>query len=231
MIKISDTHSNKRLHNWLIYRKNDAQILKNIHRIKGDLYDLGCGEAPYKLFLLQYAKTYTGVDWSNTTHNSGADVVSDLNDKFDVKNEVADTVVSFSVMEHLHNPQGFLNESYRIMRREGELIMQVPWQWWIHEAPHDYFRYTPYALRRMLSIAGFSDIKVEATSGFFTSITIKLNYFSLRFVRGPKPLKILIKICLIPFWTVGQLIAPQLDKLDRRWEAESQGYFVVAKKV
>ena len=110
------------------------------------------------------------------------------------------------------------------------MILQVPWQWWVHEAPYDYFRYTPYALKYMFEKAGFEDIQVKAQSGFFTTWIVKMNYFSARFIIGPKPLKYLIKSILIPFWTLGQVIAPYLDKLDRNWEAETQGYFVLARK-
>ena len=110
------------------------------------------------------------------------------------------------------------------------MILQVPWQWWIHEAPHDYFRYTPYGLKYMFEKAGFVDVEVEPQSGFFTTSIVKMNYFSARFIRGPRPLRWLIKAILVPFWTIGQVLAPYLDKLDRNWAAEAQGYFVLAKK-
>lgn len=57
-----------------------------------------------------------------------------------------------------------------------------------------------------------------------------MNYFSARFIRGPRPLRWIIKAILVPFWTVGQVLAPYLDKLDRNWAAEAQGYVVLARK-
>lgn len=229
-MKPSQTHSNRKWHNWLIYDIGDRFLQKYSKHFKGHLVDLGCGEAPFKEYFLQFADKYTGVDWSNTFHNSGADVVSDLNVGINLNDEVADSIISLSVMEHLCEPQVFLNESYRILKGGGEMILQVPWQWWIHEAPHDYFRYTPYGLKYMFEKAGFEDVQVEAQNGFFTTWIVKMNYFSARFIRGPKPLKWIIKAILIPFWTIGQVVAPYLDKLDRNWDAETQGYFVVARK-
>jgi SAM-dependent methyltransferase len=201
----------------------------SIH-FKGHLVDLGCGEAPYRDYFLQFSERYTGVDWTKTQHNSKADVVSDLNKKIDLHDNMADTVVSISVMEHLCEPQQFLRECYRILKKDGVILLQVPWQWWIHEAPHDFFRYTPYGLRYMLEKAGFTDINVEPSSGFFTTLIIKLNYFSLRLIRGPRILKYLINGALKLFWYVGQKSAPYLDKLDKDWQAETQGYYVVASK-
>lgn len=229
-MKPSRFHSNRSLHNWLLYKIADRFLEKYSVLIKGHLVDLGCGEAPYKNYFLQFAETYTGVDWTNTLHNSQADVVSDLNKKIDLENNIADTIVSFSVMEHLREPQVFLDESYRILKDGGIIILQVPWQWWVHEAPYDYFRYTPYGLKYLFEKAGFTDIEIEAQNGFFTTWIIKMNYFTTRFVRGPKPLKWLIKLALLPFWTIGQLAAPYLDKLDKDWTAESQGYYLSAKK-
>ena len=192
--------------------------------------DLGCGEAPFKDYFLQFSDSYIGVDWTKTLHNSKADIVSNLNEKIELDDETADTIISLSVMEHLCEPQIFLHESYRILKTGGIMILQVPWQWHVHEAPHDYFRYTPYGLKYMFEKAGFINIKVEAHTGFFTTWIVKFNYFSMRFIRGHKLFRWLLKAILIPIWTIGQLLAPYLDKLDRNWAAETQGYFVMARK-
>jgi len=227
---ISKDHSNRLAHNWLIYDVGDRLLEKYIPLYKGVLYDLGCGESPYKVFFLRYADQYIGVDWASSLHDTQADVVANLNRPLPIESEVADTVVSLSVMEHLCEPQVMLDEAFRILKPGGQLVLQVPWQWWIHEAPYDFFRYTPYGLRYMLEKAGFNDVKVEPQSGFFTTIIIKMNYFSTRFVRGPKLLRLVIKVGLIPFWYVGQKLAPILDKLDHDWSAEASGYYTTAKK-
>lgn len=226
----SQFHSNRGWHNWIIYDIGDKFLEKYSKYLRGHLVDLGCGEAPFKEYFLQFANSYTGVDWTKTLHNSKADIVSDLNTKIELDNDVADTLISISVMEHLYEPQIFLNESYRILKKDGYFILQVPWQWWIHEAPHDYFRYTPYALEYMFEKAGFSEVKVEATSGFFTTWILKMNYFSLNFIRGPKVIKWIIRGVLQPIWYISQKSAPYLDKLDKNWQAETQGYFVLARK-
>ncbi len=118
-MKPSKYHNNKDLVNWLVYEISDRFLIKYSKYIKGHLVDLGCGEAPYKEYFLQFATKYTGVDWSNTLHNSKADVVSNLNEKIELPDELADTVISLSVMEHLCEPQVFLNEAFRILKRGG----------------------------------------------------------------------------------------------------------------
>jgi SAM-dependent methyltransferase len=227
---ISYSHSNRRAHNWLIYDISDRFLQKHANYYHGVLYDLGCGESPFRDFFLRYAQQYVGVDWAGSNHATKADIAADLNKPIPVESEVADTVVSLSVMEHLCEPQVMLNEAFRILKPGGGIVLQVPWQWWIHEAPYDFFRYSPYGLKYLFGKAGFVDVVVEPQSGFFTMWLLKMNYFSLRFVRGPKPLRWMIKAGLIPFWYLGQKLAPLLDKLDRNWAAEASGYYVTARK-
>jgi SAM-dependent methyltransferase len=228
--KISKQHTNRKHHNWLIYKIGDKFLIKHSDKYSGVLYDLGCGESPYRDFFLGYCTEYIGVDWSESVHHITANVIADLNAALPINSDVADTVISISVLEHLAEPQCLLNEAYRILKPGGHLILQVPWQWWIHEAPYDYFRYTPYGLEYMLKKAGFKNINVEPQSGFFSMWILKFNYFSRKSIRGPKWFRPMLHLPLVPIWWFGQVIAPLLDRLDRAWLSESTGYFVTAKK-
>lgn len=229
-MKPSSLHSNRQPYNWLAYDQGDKWLEEYSKYYKGILVDLGCGEALYKEYFLQYADTYIGVDWTNTLHNSKADVVSNLNEKVELADSCADTIVSISVMEHLCEPQVFLNESYRILKEDGVMILQVPFQWWVHEQPYDYFRFTHYGLKYIFEKAGFQDIHIQPQSGFFTMWFLKMNYFSLRWIKGSKTRRLLTKTALRPAWYLAQKLAPYLDNKHRGWSLESVGFFVVAKK-
>jgi SAM-dependent methyltransferase len=228
--KPSYMHKNRSLRNWLVYDIGDSFLIKYSPCYRGVLYDLGCGESPYREFILEYADKYVGVDWEGSLHSTNENVVADLNDHIPVDSGVADSVISLSVIEHLYQPQNMLNEAFRILKPGGSIVLQVPWQWWIHEAPHDYFRYTPYGLKYMFEKAGFKEVNVEPQGGFFTMWFLKFNYFSSRFIRGPKLSRWIIRACLIPFWCLGQMSAPLLDRLDKNWSSETVGYFVTARK-
>lgn len=228
---IASKHPNRKVHNWLIYDICEKSLLKYAFHFKGILYDLGCGESPYRDFFLRYVDKYVGVDWSGSLHATTADIAADLNRPLPIESGVADTVVSISVIEHLCEPQVMLNEAFRILKPGGVIMLQVPWQWWIHEAPHDYFRYTPYALRYMFNKAGFVDVVVEAQSGFFTTWIIKFNYFTNRIIRGPKYFRRFVKSIFVPLWYLGQRLAPYLDRFDKDWELDAQAYCVIAKKL
>lgn len=229
-MKISCKHSNRQWHNWLIYDIGDDFLDRYTELYRGVIYDLGAGESPYKDFFLQYTDQYIAVDWDGSIHKTQLDVTADLNRALPVASQVADTVISLSVMEHLSDPQTMLDEAFRILKPGGAIVLQVPWQWWIHEAPYDFYRYTPYALRRLFQKAGFSEVSIVPQAGYFTTAVMKWNYFTHRFVRGPKTIRLSVKVVLLPFWYLGQKLAPFLDKLDRNWALEAPGFFVTAKK-
>ena len=195
----------------------------------GVLYDFGAGIQPYKDDILKTASNYISVDWPNTFHGLRADIVADLNHSLPIDSSVADTIVCFQVMEHLCEPQTMLNEAIRILKPGGKIILSVPFQWWIHEEPYDYFRFTRYGLQYMLTKAGFIEIEVEEVAGFWSMWFLKLNYQTNRLVRGPWILQLIVRSCLLPFWFINQLASPIVDRFWHCFQ-ETQGYFVKAKK-
>jgi len=117
---ISNTHPNRRLYNWLVYNLEDRFLEMYIPYYTGVIYDLGSGESPYKDFFLQYADQYIAVDWAESIHDLKADILADLNKPLPIESSVADTVISLSVLEHLHSPRTLLGEAYRILRGGAE---------------------------------------------------------------------------------------------------------------
>jgi SAM-dependent methyltransferase len=215
--------------NWLAHKMNNHYVKKHLLNMKGVVYDLGCGTRPYEKDILVGADSYVGVDWSNTQHGLHADIVADLNKPLPIASAAADYVISLQVMEHLCEPQVMLGEAFRILKSSGSVYITVPFQWWLHEAPYDYFRYTRYGLDYMLGKAGFIDVVVEESTGFWAMWFLKLNYQTARLVRGPRSLRWLVRTFFLPLWFVDQFIAPILDRA-WPWPQETAGYIVTARK-
>lgn len=216
-------------HNWLIVKHNNENVRRRLWKMTGVVYDLGCGTRPYENDIRTVATDYIGVDWSNTYHGFRADIAADINHPLPIPDGVADTVVSFQVLEHLHEPQTMLSEAFRILKRGGSIVVTVPFQWWVHESPYDYYRFTRYGLEHMLARAGFVNIEVQEEGGFWAMWFLKLNYQTARMIRGPRPLRWMIRSVLLPLWIADQLIAPFVDRF---WSApeETAGYIAVANK-
>lgn len=229
ILKISKEHNNRKFYNWVIYDIGDKWLRRFTDKYKGNLYDLGCGEMPFKNWLLNYAETYTGVDWGNSLHTIEADILADLNKPLPIQDKVADTVISFSVMEHLCEPQLFLDEAHRILKPGGWVILQVPFMWHVHEAPYDYFRYTRYGLLYMFEKSGFSEITIYSQTGFWVMWILKFNYQTRRLIKGPAIIRNAISLLLRIVWWINQHFALILDNYFKN-ESETASYFVIARK-
>ncbi|MCB0171419.1 MAG: class I SAM-dependent methyltransferase [Anaerolineae bacterium] len=209
-------------HNFLIHGLN-RRIAQSLP-YRGRVVDLGCGTATYKEIILNLAEEYIGVDWPDSLHSStNVDVFSNLNLELPFKDNFADTVTAFQVMEHLSEPSLFLAECHRILRPEGQLFITVPFMWHVHEAPYDYFRYTRFGLEYLLTKVGFVSIDIRENTGFWQMWFLKFNYHTTRFARGP------LKYLWFLVWWLNQTAAPILDKYDPHFQ-ETASYTVLAAK-
>jgi SAM-dependent methyltransferase len=216
-------------HNWLIKRLINSRVRTRLPALSGIVLDLGCGVRPFEQDIRIYAADYYGIDWSQSLHGLYPDVIANLNHSLPIADGTIDHIVSFEVLEHLSEPTMMLAEAHRVLRTGGEITLSTPFQWWVHEAPWDYYRYTCHGIRYILERAGFKDIAIAPISGFWSMWVLKLNYQLARLVRGPRTVRIAVRAFLIPFWWLGQTIAPILDHY---WpeDRETAGYFVTACK-
>ena len=61
--------------------------------------------------------------------------------------EEFDAAVCISILEHLPYPEQAIQELFRVLKRGGEIWVQLPFQYPYHEAPKDYWRASPDGLR------------------------------------------------------------------------------------
>ncbi len=134
--------------------------------VRGRLVDLGCGAVPLYEAYRDVVDSVTCVDWPSGPHGGGhIDISADLNEPLPLADRGYDTVLLTDVLEHLNRPRELLHEVCRILAPGGMLIGSVPFMYWLHEEPHDYFRYTQHALRRMAEEAGLVVHRIEPYGG------------------------------------------------------------------
>jgi SAM-dependent methyltransferase len=66
------------------------------------------------------------------------------------RQQSVDLIVCKNVLEHVPDPQPVLQEAHRILRKGGCLFLVTPFLFPLHDAPHDFFRYTEYSLKPLL---------------------------------------------------------------------------------
>lgn len=134
---------------------------------RGVLVDLGCGRVPLYDIYRPLVSEIICVDWDGSPHQTlHLDVVCDLNEQIDLPDACADTVLCTDVLEHIAEPQRLWSEMARILRPGGKLLAGVPFFYKVHEAPHDYHRYTEFRLRQLAEGSGLSVSMLEPYGGW-----------------------------------------------------------------
>jgi SAM-dependent methyltransferase len=150
-----------------------AQVLP---QLRGTVADVGCGAQPYRP-LLSASTSYIGIDTEDAEAHFGYDL-PDIRrlegDHWPLSDGEADAVLSTETLEHVPEPRTFLAEARRCLRPGGRLVLTVPFAARWHYVPHDYWRYTPSSLRRLLEEAGFHDVTVWARGNAMTVAIYKV---------------------------------------------------------
>ncbi len=91
--------------------------------------DIGCGEDPYFLKKIsKFIKKGVGFDRKVKEYKDSVIELKKLKieNKIPLEKESVEVVTLLAVIEHLNNPQEILNESFRILKNNGVLILTTP---------------------------------------------------------------------------------------------------------
>jgi SAM-dependent methyltransferase len=151
----------------------------------GRLLDLGCGNVPLYAAYRDFVTDITCVDWDNSLHkNEYLDHSADLSQPLAFDDGAFDTIILSDVLEHIPVPLELCQEISRMLVPGGKLIMSVPFYYWLHEQPHDFYRYTEYALRRFMDLSGMQVIYLTPAGGALEVVSDILSKISLRYLKG-----------------------------------------------
>lgn len=180
-----------------------SEILKAITdvlpKFHGAILDSGCGSMPYKKMILENNKvtSYTGLDIEASLDYDGvkADVLWN-GEVMPFENNSFEIVISTEVLEHVPEPEKYLAEVLRVLKPGGFFFFTVPFLMSLHEVPHDYYRYTPYALNRIFKKLGFENIEIKAMGGYNAAVAQMLGLWVNMYLWGKK--KKVMRIILKP---------------------------------
>jgi 2-polyprenyl-3-methyl-5-hydroxy-6-metoxy-1,4-benzoquinol methylase len=145
--------------------------------VTGRLVDLGCGKVPLYHAYQKLASQCICADWQSTIHkNPFLDITCDLNKQLPFNTNEFNTIILSDVMEHIAKPESLWLEMSRILQPKGKIILNVPFFYKLHEIPHDYFRYTRYALENFANTTGFKIVLLQELGGLpeiLTDLTAK----------------------------------------------------------
>ena len=204
------------------------EALENFAR--GNFLDLGCGNKPYETIYKPLTERQTGCDAIQSDKNRVEVICLATDLKFE--NNMFDTILCTQVMEHVYDHKTMLKEIFRVLKPGGHIVLTVPFAWELHEEPHDYFRYTPHALKELFTLAGMQVDYIKPNGGKWAAIYQLRNNMLYHSFRTRKNFFTRLKKFLFMELRLTQLrnhFAIWLDKRSRS-EIFTLNYIVVAHK-
>ena len=193
--------------------------------LQGKVVDLGCGHTPYKNFMPPAVEVYHTLDYQPRVPN--VTYIGDIQHMPMVASNSYDSAICFEVIEHVPQPGRALSEIYRVLKPGGVAIISVPHLSRLHEEPNDYFRFTIYGFRHLLTQANFEVVALQMTGGLFSFLGHQLSTALLTSV-WPVPLLRQV-IWYLNKWLV-TLPCVGLDNLTNKSGIFALGYVGVVRK-
>lgn len=142
-------------------RKASNKILRQwAPTVTGDVLSIGSAKdrdgegARYRDYFCS-AQSYTT---SEVAANPWCDLVLDVRKMTSIADERYHGLFASGVFEHVDDIWAAIRECYRVLRREGVLLMGVPFWQPIHRAPQDFWRFTEYGVRHLVQAFVVEDL-------------------------------------------------------------------------
>lgn len=157
---------------WLVFRserRDRSWVRKRAH---GRALDIGCADGWARDVLAHC--NYVGLDYPTTVLNlygTRPDVFAD-GASLPFASASFDTVLLLEVLEHVVDAGNVLAEISRVLKSDGVLLISMPFLYPLHDAPHDYRRYTRCGLIHALAHAGLQPSPVVPRNAGFEAVAL-----------------------------------------------------------
>jgi ubiquinone/menaquinone biosynthesis C-methylase UbiE len=233
---------------WLDWKILRSAIEELAPHASGVMLDVGCSERPYGELFAPHVSRYVGLDYPPALLDKqpelweildrakrSVDVFGDGR-RLPFPDGSFDTVLSTEVLEHVMSPGAVVAEMARVLKPEGRLLLTVPFIQPLHEMPSDYFRYTPFSLRKLVEGSGLVVERLEARGNYAAVIGSLCSQFLLRSFGSRKRQSdgsvipsVWKSIVVFPAAALVQIAFYLLSKLAQD-DVVTLGYWVVARK-
>ena len=186
LYRLFDTLKYTPLHpQWIANRFHLRKLELLSNRAGAGLYvDIGAGKDA-SASLLKGAQLVT-VDYPQTSVAYGAkpDIYADVQ-SLPLADDSVDGVIFFEVLEHVPNDERAVAEIARTLRKDGLMFITAPFVYPLHDAPHDYKRFSHYGLPMLLEQ---HDLRILETHFHGNSLTTAIQLTNLAILDAVKAL-------------------------------------------
>ena len=158
------------------------------------------------------------------------DIILDVANMEKIDSNSIDVVNAIELFEHVQNVEEGLKECYRVLKKEGVLILSMPFLFHIHADPYDLQRWTYVKWKIELTKVGFKLEKFIIMGKFFSFLAQMLKTM-LRSVAAILYKGRLILSPILPFLDViAGLDNKSFVKNHPVFPKYHYGYFIIARK-
>jgi SAM-dependent methyltransferase len=178
--------------------------------LKGQLLDVGCGTKPYRKMFNVDAYIGLDIETEDSRKRGDAEYLYD-GTSFPFAGSSFDSLLCNQVLEHVFNPDEFLDEINRVLKPGGKLLLTVPFVWDEHEQPYDYARYSSFGLRALLEKHGFTILQHQKLGADATTLFQLVNAYLFKITQGwPKLLRYGFTVTVMALVNLLGLVAGKL---------------------
>jgi SAM-dependent methyltransferase len=195
--------------------------------------DIGSGASRHSALSVE-SNTYVRLDYPGTNRRYGVppDILGDAH-TLPFASAAADAVLLLEVAEHLRDPHQALEEIHRVLREDGALYLSVPFLYPVHDAPHDFLRFTRFGLLELLRSHGFTPTRIIQHGNPAVTLFQLANLTLLEVVRDTarrsRVAALLLAIAAYPLTLIANLLAAPFLLVS--WEGGAcLGHFVKARR-
>lgn len=135
--------------------------------------DLGCGSSPYR-------SLFPGTDYRRADLEGTTDIDYSLRTSEAIPSAFFDVVLSTQVLEHVRDPEGYLELALRALKPGGRLVLTTHGMFEEHACPEDYYRWTALGLEHLVVRCGFQQVRAwKVTTQQRAAAFMMLRYFGL----------------------------------------------------
>ena len=187
--------------------------------VKGRILDLGCGSVPLFGLYKSFMSENICVDWDKSIHqNQYLDISMDISKPLPFPDDSFDTIICSDVLEHIFEPKNVIEEMIRVCKDNGFIILNVPFDYWMHENPYDYNRMTRFFYERFAEES--DDVQLVLIKPLGGRIAVLVDKYA--------------KIAVAHRWMLGRTVQrfyyKYLVKKDNA-DADTLGFFLIYKKI
>lgn len=214
---------------WLIPARAVDSV---ITQCSGVVLDIGAADGWLK-GLIGVSADYISLDYPSTAiglYRTRPDVFGDAC-RLPFTDSCIDAIACYEVMEHVKNPEEALSEIARVLAPNGVVELSMPFLYPIHDAPHDYQRWTRYGFLRRLDDVGLDVVGIELTNHSLHAAAALVCLSLAGPLQGASIPSLLWRLPLALLLVPTVNISARLVALAwPRWDAMSTGYRVLARK-